>query len=325
MRKIRTISIDTGNRMMKTPNFIFSASHIEAGHLETNSDETLWFNGKKYSLVDTLFPHLTDKTESDRYFILSLFAIALELNRDEKLNRAKYLPHDIIRIRLLIGLPISHCANLSERYVEYFKRNGGLVKFEYEGRTFRIEIADVRCYPQGLAAAVSVFGKIKDTRVVNVIDVGGFTVDCARLVEMKPDMTKCLSFYSGVNNLFNNINVSVRSTGKTEIPVDVIEAVLRKDSKALHDASHARYTLITEAAKVHAISILERITNEGYDIEEDTTLFIGGGSALLKPHFEATKKVMRPLFIDDVHANAKGYEILYSAAAAKANDTCNAG
>ena len=40
-------------------------------------------------------------------------------------------------------------------------------------------------------------------------------------------------------------------------------------------------------------------------------VFAGGGSILLRKQIEASGKVARPLFVDDIRANARGYELLY--------------
>jgi plasmid segregation protein ParM len=38
---------------------------------------------------------------------------------------------------------------------------------------------------------------------------------------------------------------------------------------------------------------------------------MGGGSILLEDYIRKTGKVKKPIFIDDVHANAIGYQKLY--------------
>ena len=40
-------------------------------------------------------------------------------------------------------------------------------------------------------------------------------------------------------------------------------------------------------------------------------VFVGGGSILLRRQIEASGKVRSPVFVDDIRANAKGYELLY--------------
>ena len=58
-------------------------------------------------------------------------------------------------------------------------------------------------------------------------------------------------------------------------------------------------------------SALEARSGKGFDLDEDRTVFMGGGSILLKEYILQTGKAKKPIFIDDVHANAKGYRLLY--------------
>ena len=48
----------------------------------------------------------------------------------------------------------------------------------------------------------------------------------------------------------------------------------------------------------------------GLDVRAMPTIFLGGGAALLKRHVSATEGLCRPLLLDDVSLNAKGYEWL---------------
>ena len=40
-------------------------------------------------------------------------------------------------------------------------------------------------------------------------------------------------------------------------------------------------------------------------------VFVGGGAILLRRQIEASGKVRNALFVEEIHANAKGYEFLY--------------
>ena len=42
-------------------------------------------------------------------------------------------------------------------------------------------------------------------------------------------------------------------------------------------------------------------------------VFVGGGSILLKKQIEASGKVGAPIFVDEISANTKGYELLFKA------------
>lgn len=79
----KIIAIDHGNRMIKTENYSFNASYIESSYLPSLTNEVVDFEGKTYTLAEQSNVVLNDKTVDERYFILSLFAIAKELIRDE--------------------------------------------------------------------------------------------------------------------------------------------------------------------------------------------------------------------------------------------------
>jgi plasmid segregation protein ParM len=59
--------------------------------------------------------------------------------------------------------------------------------------------------------------------------------------------------------------------------------------------------------------MLAEIAQKGFDLEENKTVFMGGGSILLEDYILQSGKVKKPIFIDDVHANANGYRKLYDA------------
>jgi len=155
-------------------------------------------------------------------------------------------------------------------------------------KPYSIQITGAHAFPQAYAAAVTVFDKLKDSNLVNIVDVGGFTVDCLQLNKFKPNMTLCTSLYLGVNTLFDNINEGIRSEGGINIPTGIIEGILKKDPAEIAE-----------------------IAQKGFDFVENRTVFMGGGSILLKDYILQTGKVKKPMFIDDVHANAKGYRLLY--------------
>lgn len=52
------------------------------------------------------------------------------------------------------------------------------------------------------------------------------------------------------------------------------------------------------------------------DLRSSKTVFVGGGSILLRQQIENSGKVGTALFVDDINANAKGYEFLYKLEAA---------
>lgn len=53
------------------------------------------------------------------------------------------------------------------------------------------------------------------------------------------------------------------------------------------------------------------LRERGIDVTTSKCVFAGGGSLLLRGMIERANKVAFPIFIEDIHANARGYELLY--------------
>lgn len=47
------------------------------------------------------------------------------------------------------------------------------------------------------------------------------------------------------------------------------------------------------------------------DLRSGKTVFVGGGSILLKKQIESSGKVASPIFVEEISANTKGYELLF--------------
>lgn len=128
------------------------------------------YGGKYYALTEKRIAYMRDKTMDGRFFILTLFAIAYEIEA----NNA-YSPDDIIDVQLLIGLPSAHYAKQREQFQAYFVRDE-FIEFCFNGK-YTILIDRVFAAPQALAAIMPVFGQVKDISKGVIIDIGGMTAD----------------------------------------------------------------------------------------------------------------------------------------------------
>ena len=72
------ISIDHGNKQIKTAHRSFTAG-LCVNDTQPFGSDVLQFGGKYYTLSKQRIPYMRDKTVDDRFFILTLFAIAFEL------------------------------------------------------------------------------------------------------------------------------------------------------------------------------------------------------------------------------------------------------
>jgi len=311
MSKVSLVAIDHGNSNIKTKNYVFPAGVVECGHMLTlGNQDVLVYRGKEYILVSKRMTQRNDKTTDDGHFILTLFAIGKELMHNN--SNAVNEQGKIVRIKLAVGLPPGYIKEGAVKFAEYLKRPGQ-VEFVLNGVQFCIELVDVRVFPQAYAAARTVFNKLKDIPFVNVVDIGGYTVDCIRLENFAPDGLVLTSLPHGVDVLFARINEKVRAKMAKEVPDAVIEGVLLDDEKTLKNTSQERIDLILNEAKPFTKELLLTVSRTGLDLEEDTTLFIGGGALLLQRFITEVAMVKKPIFAKSVHANARGYEIIYRA------------
>ena len=99
------ISVDHGNKSIKTPNALFTSGLIVSEGLQGFKTDYICWNNKYYTLTEQRIAYLRDKTEDERFYVLTLFAIAKELER-------RKVPEtlDPIDITLLVGLPPAHYA-----------------------------------------------------------------------------------------------------------------------------------------------------------------------------------------------------------------------
>lgn len=137
IKKVR-IAVDHGNRNMKTCSQVFTTGLTIQDKKPARGEKFLFYEGKYYVLSENRIPYQRDKTQDDRFFILTLFAIVKELEENSQIQ-----PEDVIQVDLPIGLPPKHYAELCERYEAYFKRQGKIHDINYCGSTYHITIGEV--------------------------------------------------------------------------------------------------------------------------------------------------------------------------------------
>lgn len=96
------IPMDHGNRNMKTKEEVFT-SGLEESDMKPILGDYLMYDGKYYSLTGKRIPFMKDKTQDERFFILTLFGIGKELEKRHGQQK------DIIyQVELPVGLPPKH-------------------------------------------------------------------------------------------------------------------------------------------------------------------------------------------------------------------------
>ena len=196
------ISIDHGNKQVKTIHHAPFTSGLVCSEVRPFGGETLTYQGRYYTLTDQRIPYRRDKTEDERFFVLTLFAIAYEL------ETASFYGAGPVRVQLAVGLPPAHYGAQQKRFAEYFL-NRGTVSFTLHDRQYEILIDEVSCYPQSYAAAITVFQTLQSSPRALIIDIGGFTADYLLLRNGEGDLSVCDSLENGVILLYNRIKSRV--------------------------------------------------------------------------------------------------------------------
>ncbi len=78
------IAIDHGNYAIKTPHHSFVSGLSEHTVKPPMADEILEYDGRYWTTSGKRLSYMRDKTQDDRYFVLTLFAIAKELEDTDR-------------------------------------------------------------------------------------------------------------------------------------------------------------------------------------------------------------------------------------------------
>lgn len=294
------IGVDHGNKQIKTVHCEPFVSGLQQS-MTKPFGQSLQYRGSYYTLSSERIPFRKDKTEDDRFFILTLIAIA------EELEARGATMKDVYHIQLSIGLPPAHFGAQAEKFTAYFQGRG-VIEFFYRDRHYIISIDDVACYPQAYAAAATMLHTLMDEPKAVVLDVGGFTADYLLMKNGKADLTSCDSMENGVILLYNKI----RSRGNAELDLLLDE----EDVDAILTGKRTQYPqeavlLVEHLAQEFINDLFSALRERKLDLHYCTVVFVGGGAILLRRQIETSGKVGRPLFVTNINANAAGFEYLY--------------
>lgn len=297
------IAVDHGNKQIKTNHRTFTAGFFESNTRPPFGKDVLFYNNKYYTLSDQRIPYMRDKTSDDRYFILTLFAIGFELKEHS------YSTGEVADIELGIGLPPAHFGTQYEKFTNYFL-DRGIVEFSLDDNPIAIKIINASCFPQAYAATMPIFQQIRNYPKAIIVDIGGFTADYMIMKNGIPTLSSCDSLENGVINLYNNIRSIISSNFDLLLEESDIDDIL-KDEPNVYDKKVA--DIVREQAKLFVNDLINRLRELMIDLRTGKAIFVGGGSILLKKYIETSDKISCPIFVEEISANTKGYELLYKA------------
>ena len=298
MSEIITIGIDHGYAAMKSSHFSFPTGLVQYDHEPYTSKDVLEYGGKYYVVGSGRQPLQKDKTLTEDYYLLTLAAIAKELAYRKADHTAS--------VHLAAGLPLTSFGRDKRKFRAYLLRDGRPVLFRFERTAYTVRITEVSLFPQGYAAVLTQPDLLNEPSVI-LADIGGWTVDLMRLDNRIPNAATCRSLELGMIRCLDEIAEQVRRALGLSMTAAQIESVLRGEASSMGE--RAREIIQGEAGR-YTRRLLSAIAESGLDARAMPAVFLGGGAALLKRHVRATDGLCRPIILDDVSLNAKGYERL---------------
>lgn len=289
------IGIDHGYGNMKTRNSTFKSGVKAFGGETPVAGDVLVLNGNHYTIGENHKVYISNKNEDDDYYILTLAAIARELD-------ARVVGTDV-EVILAVGLPLHWIGQQKDDFKKYLMRNE-MVEYTFCNKLYRIKICDVAVYPQGYAGIAA---SIKDYSGMHMLaDIGNGTMNTMVIVNGKPVSDKMYTDLLGVHQCVIALRNEVQAKcGK--LPDEMlIEEYLRF---AVTDVSEKMMEVMRVQAEKYVATIFGRLSEYGYDPELVKLHIIGGGGCLVR-NFGSYDPV-RVKIIEDIRATAKGYENLY--------------
>ncbi len=292
------ISIDHGNLFIKTTHLRFPSGIVRRYVHPPVTNDVLEYNGAIYSLSNNRLSYQYDKTLDERYYLLTLVAIAKELEMVHA-TRAS--------VDLAVGLPPEHFGRLRVPFAAYFKKSSDPVTFQFAGKEYTVEIHNVMVFPQAFAAAITQQDVITQYSRLVIIDHGGYTFDYVGLRDRQLDIDICGSLDSGIITLYNQIRETINAGYGQQLDDNLIQDVLTgKPTILSKDIRH----IIQNLAQEHVEDNLSKLRELHIDLHTLPVLIIGGGAMLLRPYYEQSTQIAKSFFCTDTLANAKGFEQL---------------
>lgn len=302
IKRVR-IAIDHGNRNIKTVHTVFTTGISESDIRPGRGVDYLEYNGKFYVPSNRRIPYQRDKTQDQRFFALTLLGIAKELEQNSNIEKG-----DLLQVQLPIGLPPKHFAELYDKYEKFFKGKGDMIRFTYRQNEYHINIIDVMAFPQDYAAIMLQYKEICEYPKVVGVDIGGFTTDYLMFRSGIEDMEICDSMETGIISLYNRIIARIRADYDVLLEEIDVDSII-KGKKGLYETKVVNAVL--QEAEAYVTDLLASLRERGIDLKSTLFIFLGGGSILLKELIESSGVISHVQFIEDIHANAKGYDYLY--------------
>ena len=292
------IGLDHGYGAIKgSSGFVMTTGIIEYEKEPYTSKNVIKFDDKYYVCGSGRQTLLRDKTQDNSYYILTLAAIAKELQHRGAGNKAN--------ITLAVGLPLTSYGRDKNRFIQYLKRKEiQPIEFEFEKEIFKINIEDVLVYPQGCLAVNKSNSQLITQPSVIICDFGSWTVDTFRVDNGIPNANTCRSLEMGIIRMMDIILEEVRSVTGLSLTAAQIERVMKSMPCILDEKAKE---IVEKQGKLYIEKLMRLLMESGFDVTAIPTIFVGGGAALVEKNVNHNLYAKME-FIKDINANAKAFE-----------------
>ena len=188
-RHIEVIGIDHGWSGMKTVSQVFTTGVKEITTEPAFFNNVVEYNGSYYKVGGRRLEVRDLKVENDNFYLLTLAAVAKELNRRGMRNA---------NVLLSVGLPLTRFGAEKQDFIDYLSRNKEVI-FRFDNEQYRMNIARVSVFPQCYAAVADRM-KTLPKRVV-VVDIGSWTIDIMPIEDSAPNEAECITIREGLIRL----------------------------------------------------------------------------------------------------------------------------
>lgn len=299
--KIEVIGIDHGWSGMKTVHEVFTSGCKEISTEPAFAENVLEFAGKYYKIGSRRLEVKDTKVTDENYYMLTLAAVAKELK-----IRGRKTAH----VLLAVGLPLTRFGDEKKDFVSYLLKKKE-VSFAFEKERYHISIDNICVYPQCYAAVVDRIDRFPEKQLA--VDIGSWTVDIMPIVNGLPDESACVTQPHGIITCIQQINKECVRQLNAEVDEYDIQKVMVNGGG---DLPKKYQDIIIKEIRAYCQQIYHNIRELGYNMDLTQIIFVGGGAGVMKRFGNFGQGNIQ--YIEDVRANAKGYEMLGSAYLAKA-------
>ena len=290
---ITIIGIDQGYGNMKTANTIFPTAITAFDSVPLFMGDVLEYGGRFYRVGEGHKGFVADKSEDGDFYLLTLAAIAKELEQYRLFTAS---------LCLAVGLPLSWVGSQRESFRQYLMQNE-TVRFRFNGNLFQLLIVGCKVYPQGYAAIVQQLADFEGEHLL--ADIGNGTMNLLYLTDSQPQENRCWTEKIGVNQCMIRAKEAVLRRFGSKISDSTVEQVLRTGTAKI-DADYL--ACIREVAASYVAELFAALRSYEYDPATTHLTIVGGGGQLVK-HF-GSYDPEQVTIVDDICAAAKGYEYM---------------